>query len=75
MRTTCCFIGLVLVFAATLGSAPYQQQPDPGALLRQYCLGCHNQQMKQRGNVPVALDTLDLANVGRERANLGNGGP
>ena len=33
-------------------------------LLQRYCLTCHNQNLKQRGTVPVALDGLDFANVG-----------
>jgi hypothetical protein len=42
------------------------QEPQAGAraVLKLYCLGCHNEQMKQRGNVPIALDMLDVSNVG-----------
>jgi hypothetical protein len=46
---------------ATAFGAP--QSFDARAVLKQYCLGCHNQQSKERGNVPVALDTLDLTNI------------
>jgi hypothetical protein len=61
MRMTAPFLALLLVSAAML---PAQQpQPDARAFLKQYCFGCHTQQMKQRGSVPVALDTLDSANV------------
>ena len=34
-----------------------------GALLRRYCLTCHNQQQLDRGAVPVELQSADLANV------------
>jgi hypothetical protein len=33
-------------------------------LVDKYCLTCHTQRLKERGTVPIALDTLDLANVG-----------
>src|SRR5438552_18998005 len=33
------------------------------ALLDRYCLTCHTQKAKERGAVPIALDTLDLTNV------------
>ena len=32
------------------------------AVLKQYCLTCHTQAMKDRGTVPIALDALDLSN-------------
>ena len=32
---------------------------DARAFLQTYCVTCHSQQMKSRGTVPVALDTLD----------------
>jgi hypothetical protein len=43
-----------------------QQQVDPGAFMKQYCINCHSQQAKQRGTVPVALDVLDPADVSRD---------
>jgi mono/diheme cytochrome c family protein len=45
--------------SADAGSAVAAQR----AVLRQYCLTCHTQAMKDRGTVPIALDTLDLSNV------------
>jgi len=33
------------------------------ALFTRYCATCHSQAMKSRGTVPVAFDTLDIANV------------
>src|SRR5687767_1388573 len=59
------------------GSAPVQAQspgPEPGAaaahraVLDRYCVTCHNEAAKARGSVPVALDRLDLANVGANAA-------
>ena len=38
--------------------------PPHKALLDRYCLTCHTQRLKERGTVPIALDTLDLAQVG-----------
>jgi mono/diheme cytochrome c family protein len=38
------------------------------ALLDRYCLTCHTQRLKERGTVPIALDTLDLTNVGADPA-------
>ena len=34
------------------------------ALLDRYCLTCHTQRLKERGTVPIALDTLDLTQIG-----------
>ena len=45
------------------------------ALLNQYCVTCHNQRQKAAGATPIALDTLDLANVGRRRRDLGESRP
>jgi hypothetical protein len=47
-------------------ASPQEPHADQRAFLARYCLGCHSQQMKQRGSVPVALDTLDLASVGSD---------
>jgi len=33
------------------------------ATVERYCLSCHTQRLKERGTVPVALDTLDLTRV------------
>ena len=34
-----------------------------GALLRRYCLTCHNQSLLERGTVPVELESADLESV------------
>ena len=36
------------------------------AVLQKYCLSCHNQGMKQRGAVPIALDQLDLTRAAQD---------
>jgi mono/diheme cytochrome c family protein len=46
----------------TRTSSPADQQ----AVLQRYCLTCHNQNMQERGAVPIALDRLDLSNLGRD---------
>jgi Protein of unknown function (DUF1592)/Protein of unknown function (DUF1588)/Protein of unknown function (DUF1585)/Protein of unknown function (DUF1587)/Protein of unknown function (DUF1595) len=69
MRKTWRLLAIVLataapaafIHSALLGAQ--QAQVDARAVLKQYCFGCHNEQMKQRGSVPVALDNLDLSNV------------
>jgi hypothetical protein len=33
------------------------------ATFQRYCLTCHTQRLKAQGTVPVALDTVNLANV------------
>ena len=38
------------------------------ALLDRYCLTCHTQRLKERGTVPIALDALDLTQVGANAA-------
>jgi len=38
------------------------------ALLDRYCLTCHTQRLKERGTVPIALDSLDLTQVGANAA-------
>jgi len=39
---------------------------DARAFLQTYCITCHSQQMKSRGTVPVALDTLDPSFVSKD---------
>jgi hypothetical protein len=38
----------------------------PQATLQRYCLTCHNQNLKERGTVPIAFDTLNLSNAGAD---------
>ena len=40
-----------------------QAGANPRAFLQAYCITCHSQQLKSRGSVPVALDTLDPSAV------------
>ena len=39
---------------------------DARAFLQTYCITCHTQQMKSRGTVPVAFDTLDASAVAND---------
>src|SRR5215471_2904785 len=54
------FIAGLLAWAGTPRQAlnPSQQR----ALLDRYCVSCHTQKNKDRGNVPVALDSADVSN-------------
>ena len=82
-RARACRTVACAVFAAWLalpiapGTAPVQAQapaPVPAAaaahraVLDRYCVTCHNEAARARGSVPVALDRLDLANVGANAA-------
>ncbi|HEU4689327.1 MAG TPA: DUF1592 domain-containing protein [Vicinamibacterales bacterium] len=70
--------GLLALFLATLPfswsthAAPQAPAPAPvtsnKALFDKYCLTCHTQRMKERGTVPIALDTLDITRVGGDAA-------
>jgi mono/diheme cytochrome c family protein len=42
------------------------QRTSRQALFTRYCLSCHSQAMKQRGAVPIALDSLELTNISRD---------
>ena len=35
----------------------------PNAILDQYCVTCHNDELRSRGTVPVSLQSVDLANI------------
>ena len=66
------WISLVPVSWSTQ-AAPAQAQPSSPlaahrGLLDRYCLTCHTTRQKERGTVPVALDTLDLSNVAADAA-------
>jgi len=43
-----------------------QAGENPRAFLQAYCITCHSQQLKSRGSVPVALDTLDASAVAND---------
>src|SRR5262249_25467717 len=70
MRRTFRLAGLLLMIASPLGFThpatfeAKQRRAGAQTVLKLYCLSCHNQQMKQRGSVPIAFDTLDVSNVG-----------
>ena len=49
-------------------SAPTSPVATQKALLDRYCLTCHTQRLKERGTVPIALDSLDLSQVGANAA-------
>src|SRR5436309_3214775 len=72
-----CLTGAWAVAAAGGAQAPSTRQVSTAqattvaaqqAVLQRYCLTCHNQNLKQRGTVPIALDGLDLANVRTDAA-------
>jgi hypothetical protein len=69
MRVTTFAIVVLILFAPNVGEpvrVAAQQQVDTRAFMKQYCIGCHTQQAKQRGAVPVTFDDLDPVNIGRD---------
>ncbi|HVG53966.1 MAG TPA: DUF1587 domain-containing protein, partial [Vicinamibacterales bacterium] len=48
--------------AGAPSSAP-SASSDQRALIDRYCVTCHNERLKARNATPIALDTLDVANV------------
>ena len=56
--------GLLALRPVPVGAAPAGD--DARAFLQTYCVTCHSQQMKSRGTVPVALDTLDTAAIAND---------
>ena len=59
--------------AAQQADTSRQRATSHKALLDRYCLTCHTQRLKERGTVPIALDTLDLTQVGANAADVGKG--
>ncbi len=63
-------IGLIATLAVTAGTAAVEAaEPQTGQIaaeemLDTYCLTCHTTVGMERGNVPIALDSLDLTDVG-----------
>ena len=49
-----------------------QAGENPRAFLQAYCITCHSQQLKPRGTVPVALDTLDPIRCRERREDVGS---
>ena len=89
VRLMTCAVTLAwLVLVASAGSADVQaidaqQSTTSGpraavspqrALLNQYCVACHNQRQKAGGATPIALDSLDVSNVGADAEQLGESG-
>ena len=61
------------VSASSRSGSQTGSSPSPGsqrALVDRYCVTCHNQRLKTGG---LALDTVDLANVGARAGDLGKG--
>jgi len=59
-------LSLALVVAAVVsGGAQAPAAPQQPALLRQYCITCHNQRLKTGG---LMLDTMDIDNVAHDAA-------
>src|SRR5882757_8113429 len=76
MRRTARWIHVALILAGVAVSVSSASSQSPStasasspqaqrAVLERYCITCHSQTGKDKGLVPVALDTLDLARVGR----------
>src|SRR6185503_10498629 len=65
-----CLIALPLAWStnAAQQAAPPSASTSHQALLDRYCLTCHTQRLKERGTVPIALDSLDLSQVGANAA-------
>jgi mono/diheme cytochrome c family protein len=62
------WLGAIAVTRVPLHAGSAQTPPAPSAsaqraLVDQYCVTCHNQRGKERGTVPVALDSADLWNI------------
>ena len=65
-----CLIALPLGWStnAAQQAAPPTASASHQALLDRYCLTCHTQRLKERGTVPIALDNLDITQVGANPA-------
>src|SRR5262245_1465088 len=67
MRSHWGFSILAVIGLATFISAGRRQAGGPEqATFERYCLTCHNQNLKERGTVPIAFDKLNLSNVGAD---------
>jgi hypothetical protein len=56
-------LGSILIAAILSASAQPQAVSAQRVFLQRFCLTCHTQKSKDRGIVPVALDSLDLSKV------------
>jgi len=75
MRGGSVFLGVSVMLATTVSGpvetagpqqASVSARPSTSshsALLEQYCVTCHNERLRDRGTVPVALDAVDLSTV------------
>jgi mono/diheme cytochrome c family protein len=54
--------------AAAVQAPPASPAAANRALTERYCLTCHTTRQKERGTVPIALDTLDLSRVAADAA-------
>jgi mono/diheme cytochrome c family protein len=54
--------------AAQVQAPPSSPLVANRALFERYCLTCHTTRQKERGTVPIALDTLDLSRVAADAA-------
>ena len=59
------FLGLLALRPVPVAAARAPGD-DARAFLQTYCITCHSQQMKSRGTVPVAFDTLDASAVAND---------
>ena len=59
------FLGLLALRPVPVAAAR-PPATNPRAFLQVYCITCHSQQLKSRGSVPVALDTLDASAVAND---------
>ena len=65
-------VGTVTLSASVYLRAGGQATSPERALLDKYCVTCHNQRLKTGG---LTLDDVDVANVGRQSGDLGEGRP
>jgi mono/diheme cytochrome c family protein len=54
--------------AAQVQTPPSSPVTASRAVFERYCLTCHTTRQKERGTVPIALDTLDLSRVATDAA-------
>ena len=59
------FVGLLALRPVPVAAARAAGD-DAQAFMQAYCITCHSQQMKSRGTVPVAFDTLDASAIAND---------
>jgi hypothetical protein len=73
----CLALSIALLAGEARGSAQQSNTASPAAadiaahqaLLKRYCLSCHNEKQRASGLSPLALDTLDMSRVGADAAS------